>query len=50
MARLLIADQSVITQAAEMLIGAAGKLVGMGSALPSASALARRYISLLVEP
>ena len=33
-----------------MLRGAAGKLVGIGSGLPSASALARRYISLLVAP
>ena len=37
-------------QAAEMLNGAAGKLVGIGSAWPSASALARRYISLWVAP
>ena len=44
------ADQSVIIQVAEMLRGAAGKLVGIGSGLPSASALARRYIWLLVAP
>ena len=31
-------------QATEMLYGAAGKLVGMGSILPSAITLARRYI------
>ena len=37
-------------QAAEMLKGAAGKLVGIGSAWPSAKALARRYISLRVAP
>ena len=37
-------------QAAEMLKGAAGKLVGIGSARPSASALALRYMSLLVSP
>ena len=35
---------------AEMLKGAAGKLVGIGSVLPSASALARMYIWLEVEP
>jgi hypothetical protein len=33
-----------------MLKGAAGKLVGIGSDLPSASALARIYIWLLVAP
>jgi len=33
-----------------MLSGAAGTLVGAGSAYPSAIALARRYISLLVAP
>lgn len=33
-----------------MLSGAAGKLVGAGSGCPSAIALARRYISLLVTP
>ena len=37
-------------QAAEILNGAAGWLVGIGSAWPPARALARRYISLLVEP
>ena len=37
-------------QAAEMLKGAAGSLVGIGSASPAARALARRYISLLVAP
>jgi len=36
--------------AAEMLNGAAGSLVGIGSASPCARALARRYISLLVDP
>ena len=35
---------------AEMLKGAAGKVVGIGSALPSAKALARRYIWLDVAP
>ena len=43
----IVADR---IQAAEMLNGAAGKLVGIGSASPSASALARRYISLPVAP
>ena len=33
-----------------MLKGAAGKEVGIGSALPSAKALARRYIWLDVVP
>ena len=33
-----------------MLKGAAGKLVGIGSDFPSASALARIYIWLLVAP
>ena len=37
-------------QATEMLKGAAGWLVGIGSGLPSASALARRYIWLSVAP
>ena len=37
-------------QTAEMLWGAAGKLVGIGSALPSERALARWYMSLLVAP
>ena len=35
---------------AEMLYGASGELVGIGSSLPSASALARMYISLDVAP
>ena len=35
---------------AEILKGAAGKVVGIGSALPSAKALARRYIWLDVVP
>ena len=35
---------------AEMLWGAWGKLVGIGSGLPSASALARIYIWLEVDP
>ena len=39
-----------MSQTAEMLKGAAGKLVGFGSVWPSAMALARRYISLLVAP
>ena len=33
-----------------ILNGAAGSLVGIGSAWPSARALARRYISLFVAP
>jgi len=37
-------------QAAEMLSGAAGKLVGIGSGWPSAMALARLYMKLLVAP
>ena len=35
---------------AEMLYGASGKLVGIGSSLPSANALARTYIWLDVAP
>ena len=39
-----------INQAVVILKGAAGSLVGIGSAWPWARALARRYISLLVAP
>ncbi len=39
-----------MNQAAVMLNGAAGLLVGLGSDCPSARALARRYISLFVAP
>ena len=42
--------QDLERQVAEMLSGAAGSLVGIGSALPLARALARRYISLFVAP
>ena len=35
---------------AEMLYGASGKLVGIGSSLPEANALARTYIWLDVAP
>ena len=35
---------------AEMLYGASGALVGMGSSLPCANALARMYIWLEVAP
>ena len=35
---------------AEMLYGASGELVGIGSSLPSANALARTYIWLDVAP
>ena len=43
-------DFALLGQAAEMLNGAAGKLVGMGSGWPSAMALARLYMKLLVAP
>ena len=39
-----------INQAVVILKGAAGSLVGIGSAWPSARALARRYMSLFVAP
>ena len=45
---LLITQAS--NQAAEMLSGAAGKLVGIGSGWPSAMALARLYMKLSVAP
>ena len=45
---LLITQAS--NQAAEMLSGAAGKLVGIGSGWPSAMALARLYMELSVAP
>ena len=44
---LICSDQPAT---AEMLYGASGELVGMGSSLPSASALARTYIWLEVAP
>ena len=48
--RASASNDLVNDQVAEILNGAAGWLVGIGSAWPSARALARRYISLLVEP
>ena len=48
--RTSASNDHVNDQAAEILNGAAGWLVGIGSARPPARALARRYISLLVEP
>ena len=46
----LVSPKLLWFQTAEMLKGAAEKLVGIGSDLHSASALARIYIWLLVEP